>query len=198
MAVKTHMALFVERFIKFNKSRYANDPEYLALFEGLQESEIQFGPVTDPGDGTLVMTIASASRNFTCLPPQSWTPSDASKTPGLFVLKNFTPLADINELEAQTVPGLYSYMDGPNTLVGVVIDYSVADGSEAPAIAAVVTASLRYAIPTILTQPGDTFVQLIGFTYRGNLEWVKGALGIRVIPPTDYGVLSTDQTPPFV
>jgi hypothetical protein len=198
MAVKTHMALFVERFVKFNKSRYANDPEYLALFEGLKESDLQLGPVNDPGDGTRNMTIASAGRNFRCDPLQSWTPADASKTLGLYILKNVTPLADINTLEMQTEAGLYSYMDGAITRVGVVIASNVAAGSEPAAIAAAVNAALKYAIPTILTTPGDTFVQLIGFTYTGNLEWVKGAVAIRVIPPTDYGVLGTDPNAPVV
>jgi hypothetical protein len=198
MAVKTHMALFVERFIKFNKSRYANDPAYLALFEGLTESDLQLGTVNDPGDGTRNMMIASPGRNFRCDPLQSWTPSDASKTLELYTLRNTTPLADISELETQSVPGLYSYMDGVDTLVGVVISFNVADGSEAPAIAAVVTAGLKYAIPTITTTDGDTFVQLIGFTYTGNLEWVKGVSGIRVIPPTDYGVLGVDPDAPIV
>lgn len=198
MAVKTHMALFVERFVKFNKSRYANDPDYLALFEGLKESDLLLGPVNDPGDGTRNMTISSPGRNFRCDPLQSWTPANASKALGLYTLKNVTPLVDINELEMQTEAGLYSYMDGTDTLVGVVIANSVPDGSEASAIAAAVNGALKYAVPNIVTDPGATFVQLIGTTFTGNLEWVKGAVVIKVIPPTDYGVLSADPDAPVV
>lgn len=198
MAAKTHMALFVERFVKFNKNRYAGDADYLALFEGLKETDLQLGTPVDAGDGTWNMTIASAGRNFRCDPLQSWTPADASKTLGLYTLKNVTPLADINELETQTEAGLYSYIDGADTLVGVVIASDIADGGEEAAISAIVTAGLKYAIPTITTVDGDTFTKLIGFTFKGNLEWVKGAVPIKVIPPTDYGLLTVDQDAPEV
>jgi len=198
MAAKTHMALFVERFVKFNKTRYAGDADYLALFEGLLETDLQLGVPVDAGDGTWNMTIASAGRNFRCDPLQSWSPADASKTLGLYTLKNVTPLTDINELEAQTEAGLYSYVDGANTLVGVVIASDIADGAEAVAIAAIVNAGLKYAVPTITTVDGDTFTQLIGFTFKGNLEWVKGAVAVKVIPPTDYGLLTVDEDAPIV
>jgi hypothetical protein len=198
MAAKTHMALFVERFVKFNKTRYAGDSDYLALFEGLKETDLQLGVPVDAGDGTFNMTIASAGRNFRCDPLQSWTPADASKTLGLYTLKNVTALADINELETQTEAGLYSYFDGADTLVGVVIASDIIDGGEAAAISAIVTAGLKYAIPTITTTDGDTFTQLIGSTFKGNLEWVKGAVPIKVIPPTDYGLLTVDGDAPVV
>jgi hypothetical protein len=198
MAAKTHLALFVERFVKFNKTRYAGDADYLALFEGLTEADLQLGTPVDAGDGTFNMTIASAGRNFRCDPLQSWTPADASKTLGLYTLKNVTPLADINELEAQTEAGLYSYIDGANTLVGVVIASDIAQPGEEAAIAAVVSAALKYAVPTITTVDGDTFTQLIGSTFKGNLEWVKGAVAVKVIPATDYGLLTVDEDAPVV
>ena len=190
MAGKTHIALFVERFVKFNLNRYAGDPEMLPLFQGLTESDLQISDIATQPNGRRSATIVSASRNFRGDPLQTWTPAPAATTLGLYLLRNSTPLADINVLEVQTMPGLYSYLDAGVTKVGVVIASSVAVGAEKAAIESVVRANLAYDIPTITTVGDDTFTQLIGDTFFGNLEWVKGTVPIKVIPPTDYGLLT--------
>lgn len=188
MAVKTHMALFVERFTRFNLNRYANNPGMLSLFQGLTEAEIRVSEITELGNGRLTSTVSSTSRNFRGI-EQSWTPAPADTSANIYNLKNTVPLADINALAAQTVPGLYAYADADQILIGAVIPYNTLDANINAAAKAVVEAGLIYEVPLIVVMPGSPVVTLDGTTIKGTMKWVRGTSSIRIIPPTNYGVL---------
>lgn len=188
MAVKTHMALFVERFTRFNLNRYANNPGMLSLFQGLTEAEIRVSEITELGNGRLTSTVSSTSRNFRGI-EQSWTPAPADTSANIYNLKNTVPLANLAALVAQTVPGLYAYAEDDKILIGAVIPYNTQDANINTAARAVVEAGLIYAVPLIVVKGGETVVTLDGTTIKGTMRWVRGTSSIRIIPPTNYGVL---------
>jgi len=192
MAAKQHLELFFERFLSFNKTRYASNPQMLALFTGLTFGDVTITSVikTD-GDTRRSSTVASASRNFRGV-NQSWTPAVAQTELGLYTLKNTEPLDSLNDLETQTEPGLYSYIDGAQTLVGIVIGSDVEEADFATEVEAVLRSALVYDIPTVTVAGGGTTAVLAGDTFEGTLEWVQGTAPVIIIPETDYGQLAVE------
>lgn len=195
MAAKTHMRLFVEVFTRFNLDRYENDPVMLPLFQGLTEADVTVTDITaisQPIAGSRRSTVTSLSRNFKGI-EQDWSPAVAETTPTLFIVVNTGgPLADLNELETQTTPGVYTYSEGATTKVGVVIGADVEEADFATAVEAVLRAGLVYDIPTVNVPNGGTTIVLTGDTFSGTLEWVQGTAPVIVIPPTYYGVLAPE------
>lgn len=195
MAAKAHMALFFERFVKFNLNRYQNDPVYLPLFQGLTLSDVTIDDITEisqPVAGSRRATVTSISRNFRGI-EQDWTPAVAETTPKLYTLLNTAadPLADLATAQEQTTPGLYAYLDadGVTVKVVVVIGADVESADFATAVGQVLRAGLKYDIPIFDVPDGGHTVVLTGVTFGGTLEWVQGTAPVIVIPPTYYGVL---------
>lgn len=189
MASKQHLELFFERFLEFNLDRYKDDPTYLAAFTDLTFAEVTIADIvkTD-GDTRRSATVTSATRHFKGL-NQSWTPAKAATDLKLYTLLNEVPLVDIGKLSEQTVPGLYSYVDGEEVKVAVVIANGVEEEEQDAAVEMVLRAGLVYDIPTVTVNSVGSSVALIGDTFEGTLMWFEGAAEILEIPDTDYGQL---------
>jgi hypothetical protein len=193
MAAKQHLELFFERFLSFNLDRYQSNPTYLALFTDLTFADVTISAIvkTD-GDTRRSSTVTSVSRNFRGI-NQSWTPAPAATDLELYTLKNTEALADLNALEAQTEAGLYSYVDGPDVKVGIVIAAGIEEAGIPAAVEAMLRANLKYDIPTVTVAPGGTTAVLVGDTFEGTLEWVAGTAPVVIIPETDYGQLDAEN-----
>lgn len=193
MAAKAHLELFFERFLEFNLTRYADNPTYLALFTGLTFADVTISNITKiDGDTRRSSTVASVSRNFRGV-NQSWTPAPAATDLELYTLQNTEALASAAELSEQTVPGLYSYVDGPDVKVGIVIAADTAAAAAPAAVEAALRAALKYDIPTVTVAEGGTTAVLEGDTFEGTLEWVEGTAPVVIIPETDYGQLDAEN-----
>jgi len=192
MAAKNHTTLFFENFLKFNLERYAADSEMLPLFTGLTEGDVVFGAITRINAGAQrSTTVQSTSRHFSGI-DQVWTPAPAATKLKLYTLVNDgAPLASASELDAQTQAGLYSYTDGSDTKVGVVIAAGVDTADQPAAVKAAVTSALAYTLDESLMTVDDVAksVLLDGDTFNGTLVWAIGSVAVKTIPATDYGVL---------
>lgn len=189
MAAKAHLELFFERYLEFNLTRYADNPPYLAAFTGLTFADVTISNIVPISAGAKRQaTVVSIARNFR-EQNASWTPAPAATDLKLYTLKNTEALASINDLETQTVAGLYSYVDGADVKVGIVIGAGVAEGDIPAAVEAVLRAGLAYDIASITVASGGTTAVLAGDTFGGTLEWVEGTAPVMIIPDTDYGQL---------
>lgn len=196
MAAKAHLELFFERYLDFNLERYQNNPQYLAAFTGLTYADVTISGVVETGVGTnRKALVVSVARNFR-ENNASWTPSDAATDLDLYVLKNESPLASLNDLEDQTEPGLYSYVDGEDVKVGVVIANGVVAEDIPTTVEALLRANLQYDIPTVTVAEGGTTAVLVGDSFLGTLEWVEGTAPVLIIPDTDYGQLKAKPAAP--
>jgi len=192
MAAKSHTSLFFDAFLAFNLDRYENDPAALAKFTGLTEQDVVITDITEisqPVDGSRRASVASSSRKFSGV-EQDWTPADAEKTIKLYNLINDgAPLAGASALQEQTIPGVYSYTAGPDTLAGVVIGFDVPEGGEESAVQDVLIAALKYTPGAITVGAGQGFAVLAGDTFNGDVLWYRGTEAEFIIPPTFYGNL---------
>lgn len=196
MAAKQHLELLFERYLEFNLTRYADNPQYLAAFTGLTFADVTISNIT-PGTPTTnrKATVVSVAKNFR-ENNASWTPAPAATDLKLYTLKNTEALADLNALELQTEAGLYSYVDGSDVKVGIVIGAGIEEAGIPAAVEAVLRAGLVYDIPTVTVAGGGTTAVLEGDTFNGTLEWVEGTAPVLIIPDTDYGQLEgADPTP---
>ena len=188
MALKTHMALFVERFATYNLDRYANNPIMRPRFIGLRENEITVTEIRHLEDERRTSTVSSFARNFYGI-EQDWYPADAATDLELYRLKNVTPLADWTAVLDQEQPGIYSYLKAGVPTVAVVIPYETPDAGISVTAEAVVRAYINYDIPTVYVETNSLVVTCVGETWNGKVAWARGKRSIRIIPPTDYGVL---------
>lgn len=188
MAAKKHLELFFERYLEFNLNRYKDNPQYLAAFTGLAFADVTISNVVPLDPGKRKATVVSVARNFR-EQNASWTPSPAATDLKLYTLKNTTALPSMNDLETQTEAGLYSYVDGSDVKVGIVIGAGVDEAGIPAAVEAVLRTNLLYEIPTVTVAAGGTTAVLVGDTFEGTLEWVEGTAPVLVIPDTDYGQL---------
>jgi len=194
---KAHLELFFERFLEYNLERYKDDPKFLALFTGLTFSDVAISQIIEIVDGTRRSSmVVSAKRRFKGL-NQIWTPAPAATDLDLYTLQNDTPLASLEEAQEQTEVGLYSYIDGEEIKVVVVIAEATADADIATTVESVFRSAIQYEIVDVEVPAEGTTIVLNGDTYAGELQWVKGLAEILVIPDTDYGQLKGKAPDPL-
>ncbi|MBS9733499.1 hypothetical protein, partial [Pseudomonas aeruginosa] len=105
--------IFLDKFVEFNKDRYKDDAEMLALFDGLTLADITISDITADGANPELQsaTVTSVSRNFKGV-EQKWLPANIN-TPFAFVVVNKgAPLTGEDQLAKQTTPGAYVYLVG--------------------------------------------------------------------------------------
>lgn len=186
---KQHLELFFERFLEFNLERYKDNPKVLALFTGLTFADVSITNIIEIVDGARRSSmVVSAKRRFRGL-NQIWTPAPAETDLDLYTLQNDTPLDSLEQAEEQTEVGMYSYIDGEEIKVVVVIAEATPDEEIQAAVEAVFRSAIKYEITDVEVPAPGTTVVLGGDTYAGTLQWVKGVAEIFVIPDTDYGQL---------
>ncbi|MNG47030.1 hypothetical protein D3C79_48970 [compost metagenome] len=194
---KAHLELFFERFLEYNLERYKDDPKFLALFTGLTFPDVAISQIIEIVDGTRRSSmVVSAKRRFKGL-NQIWTPAPAATDLDLYTLQNDTPLASLEEAQEQTEVGLYSYIDGEEIKVVVVIAEATADADIATTVESVFRSAIQYEIVDVEVPAEGTTIVLNGDTYAGELQWVKGLAEILVIPDTDYGQLKGKAPDPL-
>lgn len=194
---KAHLELFFERFLEYNLERYKDDPVWLARFTGLTFADVTISNIIEIVDGARRSSmVVSAKRRFKGF-NQIWTPAPAETDLELYQLKNDTPLASLEEAQEQTEVGMYSYIDGEEIKVVVVIGESTAVEDEPAAVEAVFRSAINYNITDVEVPVGGTTVVLAGDTYAGTLQWVKGLAELLVIPDTDYGQLKGKAPDPL-
>lgn len=190
---KAHLELFFERFLEFNLERYKDDPVYLPLFTGLTFADVSITNVIDIMDGERRSSmVVSARRRFRGV-NQTWTPAPADTDLELYMLRNSSPLNSLAEAMEQTEEGMYSYIDGDEIKAVVVIDALTGIQSIPAVVERVFRSAINYEIYDVTVPANDSKVVLVGNTYGGILEWVKGKAKILIIPETDYGQLEGDD-----
>lgn len=190
MADKSNIALFVERFVEFNQTRYADDDQMLPLFTGLTEDMLTVTEITEiEGGAKRSATVKSAVRNFIG-ENQTWTPGLAATDLNLYNLTSEEIVASKEALSEITIPGLYAYQVGEDEIrVGLVVNFDIEEDGEAEAVEQVLRAGLVYEPGTIQVDNTANTVTVGGNTYVGQLEYVIGTEPARIIPATDYGTL---------
>lgn len=182
-------SLFLAKFISVNEERYADEPDMLALFTGLQLGDIVISDLNPGVPEAQTATVSSTARNFRGI-QQAWLPAFLDHERPFTLLNPGAPLADIGLLDDQTVPGAYGYLDAAVVKVGLVLPSDTeADTLEAKT-KEVFQGSFKYVIADSELTVTETEVSITLNAYvRGSLPHVIAAVPVMVIPPTDYGRL---------
>lgn len=182
--MKAHNELFFERFLEYNLERYKNNPTYLNLFTNLTYQEVIISSIIPTMNGERrSATVTSATRRFKGI-NQSWTPAKAGRDPNLYNLLNVDPLPDLETVQKVTTPGMYSYMDGTQVKIMIVIPFTTQANQVDATLYSLFNNAIRYQVtrPTLV----DTTYVVDGDTYTGPIEWIRAASSILIIPDTDY------------
>lgn len=188
--------IFLDKFVEFNKDRYKDDAEMLALFDGLTLADITISDITADGTNPELQsaTVTSVSRNFKGV-EQKWLPANIN-TPFAFVVVNKgAPLTSEAELADQTTPGAYVYLVGEGEeavqRVGLVLASTTTTETQAADALALFKANFEYVLDDADVDTATAKVLKVTtnpFT-RGELVYEIGKAPIIEIPETDYGRL---------
>lgn len=181
--------LLLNKFVEFNLTRYADDPEMLPLFQGLTLDEVTISDLVTGVAEPQMATISSTSRNFRGL-QQEWLPAFINSRHAFTALNEATPLVDEAALADQTVPGVYLYTSGADVLPGLVLPHDTVPATlEANAIS-VFQGGYKYVIGDEELTVDDTTLSIALNPYtRGSLVHVTASVAVVEIPATDYGRL---------
>ena len=164
--------LFLDRFISYNVIRYQNEPDFVAVLNGLTLGTIaftnyqKFGGI---GPTFWTVDVNSPSNKFMGT-DQRYIPADFVFN-GPAILKQETPLT-LEELELTAVPGIY-LIDQGVVLTGAVLVYK--NEKTAANVRAVVATNSNYAIASdeITIDPSVSMVTIDSITISGGLTVVE-------------------------
>lgn len=178
--------LFLNKFVEVNLERYKDDPEMLPLFQNLELGDIVISDLVPGIAEPQVATVTSENRNFRGV-LQRWLPALLDK-PEPFTLKNEgSPLADINELVEQTVPGAYGYLSEGEVFPGLVLPNTTTPETLEVAAKAIFQSTFGFIIgDDELTVTGGTLSVTMNVYTRGSIPLVVAPGGVMTIPPTNY------------
>lgn len=178
--------LFLNKFVEVNLERYKDDPEMLPLFQNLELNDIIISDLVPGVAEAQVATVSSNNRNFRGI-LQRWLPAFLDK-PEPYALKNpANPLASINDLLEQEVPGVYGYMSEGEVFPGMVLPSSTLAGTLEVNAKATFQSNFGYAIDdSELTIGANSLSVTMNAYTRGSIPFVVAKGGVMVIPPTDY------------
>lgn len=187
--------LLLNKFVEVNLVRYADDLEMKPLFENLTLAEISITDLVPGVTEPQMATISSTARNFRGV-QQEWLPAFLNSPKAFTALNAEAPLVSLAALSEQTVPGLYLYIEGPDTLPGLVLPHDTTPETlEANAKSAFQSAYKYVIADSELTVGADTVsVDMNPYT-RGSITHVTAALAVITIPATDYGRLEYPDVP---
>ncbi|EJI5696471.1 hypothetical protein NFI00_000174 [Salmonella enterica] len=123
-----NMQLFLDKFIEVNKQKYADEPEVLALLEGLTLADVVFDSIEideSLGEGGRIASFHSPSRKFNA-PKQQWLCSTLQGK-NVVTFTDATVFDDKAAVKALTTPGIYLHKTGETTAVSVLTAEDVAD-----------------------------------------------------------------------
>ncbi|EBV8434082.1 hypothetical protein NFI00_000175 [Salmonella enterica] len=197
--------LFLDKFVAYNKQRYASEPNKVAAFDNLTLTDVQFGTITKTEDNGVYKRsydhVNSAGRNFTSDPQRFNAANLASQW-----VTTATQMADIADVRAAP-PGIYFYLDALNNnarTLCVVYPYDL-DTSDDTAfkdqIFTMVNGACKYALdksvfdiqPWTQSDPTDKMTYVQDEVIAGWVLTIKGTQDTLVIPDTDYGDLINEQ-----
>lgn len=178
--------LFLNKFVEVNLERYKDDPVMLPLFQNLELNDIIISDLVPGVAEPQVATVSSDNRNFRGI-LQRWLPAFLDK-PEPYALKNPTaPLASINDLLEQEVPGIYGYMSEGEVFPGMVLPGDTLIGTLETNAKATFQSNFKYAIGNSELTVNSNSLSVTMNTYtRGSIPFVIAKGGVMIIPPTDY------------
>lgn len=141
-----NLQLFLDKFIEVNKQKYADEPEVLALLEGLTLADVVFDSIEideSLGEGGRIASFHSPSRKFNA-PQQQWLCSTLQGK-NVVTFTDAKVFDDKAAVKALTAPGIYLHKAGDATAVSVLTAEDVADVATATQnIIAALTGAANY------------------------------------------------------
>ncbi|ASU03463.1 hypothetical protein RISINGSUN_207 [Erwinia phage vB_EamM_RisingSun] len=141
-----NLQLFLDKFIEVNKQKYADEPEVLALLEGLTLADVVFDSIEideSLGEGGRIASFHSPSRKFNA-PQQQWLCSTLQGK-NVVTFTDAKVFDDKASVKALTAPGIYLHKAGDATAVSVLTAEDVADVDTATQnIIAALTGAVNY------------------------------------------------------
>lgn len=190
MAKTTRMGPFIERFIAFNLTRYANDAPMRALFTDLLESDLTFSALTGRGTGIRSLTVRSTTRHFIGV-DQTYRAADIH-VPDKYTLADPEIQPNLAAVLAKVTPGLYAYkdIDGVTNRIMVILEYGTAVAVQ-QATARELFSTAFQVMTTVADITSDSKKLTVdGPCVYGVIPFALGEPPIVMIPDTDYGQLT--------
>lgn len=120
--MEQNLQLFLDKFVAANKVTYKDQPEVLALLEGLTLADLEFDDIElapELGDAGRETSFSCPSRKFDAQ-SQQWLCATLQGEGVLAVTPEVA--ADLDAVVATGVVGLHLYKDGTSTLAAVLAD----------------------------------------------------------------------------
>jgi len=113
--------LFLDRFIEYNKHRYADNPSFVAKLDQLDIANVTFGDFqrTENTPGEVLYTVDISSPKLFNGAEQSYKPASYISDKASTVVEE-EPLT-LEELRKRVVPGIYKLLDGENVVGAVLV-----------------------------------------------------------------------------
>ena len=143
-----NLQLFLNRFIEVNQQKFADQPDVLALLDGLTLADVTFTRLeADPslGTGGRVADLHSDSRKFDAKSQQWLCATLAGKDVITTIDDTLHPSVD--DIKAQAVQGLYRMKVGSVESVVLALDHAAATEAEIGAlVVSLLKADLQFAV----------------------------------------------------
>jgi len=113
--------LFLDRFVAYNKERYADNPSFVAKLDALQIENVQFSNFqkVDDGEGQEVFLVDLVSPRFFRATGQTYEPADYMSDKASSVAEeDALPLEALRE---RATPGIYRLVDGEEVVGAVLV-----------------------------------------------------------------------------
>lgn len=196
-----NLQLFLDKFIEVNKQKYANEPEVLALLEGLTLADVVFDSIDideSLGEGGRIASFHSPSRKFKA-PKQQWLCSTLQGK-NVVTFTDATVFDDKAAVKALTVPGIYLHKADDATAVSVLTAEDVADVATASQnVIAALTGAANYELKAAdLLLPAFT----LGTDFEGlvSSHCIEDTFNVYFIPkataPSEPGTGEGGETDP--
>lgn len=209
MATKKSIDLFVNAFSVFNKDRYKDDADKVALFTGLTAADLQISAITEnQSTGVMSANIVSQTKNFRG-DAQSWTRAKLQNQKILpYTVKALDGVTDqasfLDAISHIETAGIYQVTvpELNNATAILVIHAPIPANTPTGSIESVTQTAVLNAIKAAIIYDYDDSVvsTTVGNTYQFADSYIKDAVyhapaGVAYleIPATDYGKLD-DQT----
>lgn len=181
--------LFLDKFVEYNKTRYADDPVMLPLFKNLTLDEIVISDLDSSGPVIQSATVSSANRNFRGI-EQSWTPADLNSVNAFTLVNPGAPLTSFAEVGKQTVAGVYAYTSGSDVFPALALPADTTPENREAAVRALFQSSYKYIITDAELTVSELNVSVTTNSYtRGTVLHTLSKAPVMAIPETDYGQL---------
>lgn len=197
--MKANLQLFLDKFISVNQQKYADQPEVLALLDGLTLDDITFTRLdkdSSLGAGGRIADFESASRKFNAI-DQQWICAELGSDTIITTIDD-TVHASVDDIKAIGEAGLYRLSAGEIDTIVVVVESAELTAAEIKAqVAGMLVTDAGYTLTTEdFVWPETDPVVGTDFEASVDTDTIESSFNVVWLPEPNTGGGGTDPEEP--